>query len=78
MLERLYSAVIGIGPGKSSANKVAIAQAYLAVPDIQSACLMVEDFKNQVRAQRGKKIALAVADPLTADANAIKAAISCP
>ena len=78
MLQLLYSAVVGIGPGRSLADKVAIVQAYLAVPDIQSACLMVDDFKNEVRAQRGKKIASALADQLTADANAIKAAIPCP
>jgi hypothetical protein len=77
-LELLYSAVIGIGPGRSLANKVAIVQAYLAVPDTQSACLTLDDFKNEVRAQRGKTIPLALADQLTADASDIELAIPCP
>jgi hypothetical protein len=77
-LERLYLAVIGIGPGRSLANKVAIVQAYLAVPDGQSACLMLDDFKNEVRAQRGKKVAPALADQLTGDASDIEVAIPCP
>ena len=78
LLELLHSAVIGVGPGRSLANKVAIVQAYLAVPDIQSACLMLGDFKNEVRAQRGKKIAPALADQLTADASTIEVTIPCP
>jgi hypothetical protein len=78
LLELLHSAVIGIGPGRSLADKVAIMQAYFAVPDIQSTCLTLDAFKNEVRAQRGKKIATALADQLTEDASAIMVVIPCP
>jgi hypothetical protein len=78
LLELLHSAVIGVGPGRSLADKVAIVQAYLAGSDIRSACLTLDAFENEVRAQRGKKIAPALADQLTADANTIEAGIPCP
>ena len=77
LLQQLHDKTTGVGTGTSLADKVAIVQAYLAVPDIQSACIMLDDFKNQVSAQRGKKITPALADQLTADANAIIAAIGC-
>jgi hypothetical protein len=77
-LPLLYSAVIGVGPGRSLADQVAIVQAYLAVPDIQSACVTLDAFRNHVRAQSGKQIATAVAERLIADAADISAAIPCP
>ena len=54
-----------------------LAQTYLAVPDVQSTCEMLNAFLNQVRAQRGKMLTLEVADQLTADAQAIMDAIGC-
>jgi hypothetical protein len=77
MLERLAGNVAGVGPGKSLADKVVLAQTYYAVPDVQATCAMLTDFNNEVRAQRGKKIAIDVADGLTADAQAIVGAIGC-
>lgn len=77
VLEILGEAVVGVGPGKSLANKIALAQSYLAVPDLQSACSILNDFLNQVRAQRGKKITPSLADELTADAVAIMNANGC-
>jgi hypothetical protein len=49
----------------------------LAVSDEQSACLMLGDFLNQVRAQRGKKLSIELADELTADAQRLQASIGC-
>ena len=68
---------MGVGPGNSLADKIMLAQTYLAVPDVQSTCAILSDFLNQVRAQRGKKLTIEIADQLTADAQAIMDAIGC-
>lgn len=77
LLEQLGTAVTGVGPGKSLADKIMLAQTYLAVPDVQSTCAILNAFQNQVRAQRGKKLAAETADQLTEDAQAIMDAIGC-
>ena len=77
LLEELGAAVTGIGPGNSLADKIMLAQTYLAVPDVQSACAVLNAFLNQVRAQRGKKLTDEQANQFTADAEAIIAAIGC-
>ena len=53
-----------------------LAQTYLAAPDVQSTCAILNDFQNQVRAQGGKKLTIETADQLTADAQAVMDAIS--
>lgn len=77
LLEELGTAVTGVGPGKSLANKIELAQTYLAVPDVQSTCAVLNAFLNQVRAQRGKKLTDEVADQLTEDTLTIMDAIGC-
>ena len=77
LLEELGTAVTDEGPGSSFADKISLAQAYLDVPDEESACLMMNAFLNQVRAQRGKKLTEEQADQFTSDAEAIIAAIGC-
>ncbi len=77
MVSALLAAVTGVGPGHSLANKMTDVQDVLAVPDIVSACSRLDDFKNEVSAQSGKQSDAALAAQLTADANAIKAAIPC-
>jgi hypothetical protein len=77
MLAELSAEVAGVGPGRSLADKVGLAQTYYAVPDVQSTCAMLTDFNNAVRAQRGKLIPMELADELTADALAIKGSIGC-
>lgn len=77
LLQQLLSDVAGVGPGTSLADKITLAQTYYAVPDIQATCAMLTGFINEVRAQRGKKLTPEVADELTADAQAIMAAIGC-
>ena len=74
----LLASVTGAGAGSSLVDKLTFVQIYLAVPDIASACSMMDDFNSQVLAQRGKKYAEALADQWLADANAIKTAIPCP
>ena len=77
LLEQLGAAVVGVGPGSSLADKVARAQTYLAVPDIQATCAVLADFLNQVQAQRGKKLTHEVADQLTEDVQTIMTEIGC-
>jgi hypothetical protein len=77
-LVSLRQLVTGVGPGKSLADKVGLAQTYYAVPDIQATCAVMTDFVNEVKAQAGKKkLTAAQATKFTSDANAIMAAIGC-
>ena len=76
MVADLLVAVTGVGP-PSLAHKVEDVQEFLLVPDIGSACGMLVSFKNQVSALSGGSVPVAVANQLTADANAIMAAIPC-
>ena len=73
----MLAKVIGLPPGKSLANKIRHAQAYYTAHDIQATCAMLTAFGHEVRAQRGKKLTATKADNLTADAQAIMAAIGC-
>jgi hypothetical protein len=77
LLQQLLADVTGVGPGKSLADKVRLAQTYYAVPDIQATCAMLTDFVREIRAQRGKKIPVEVADDLASDAQSIMTAIGC-
>ncbi len=80
LVAALLAAVTGVGPGHSLADKMTAVQNYLALvpPDIVSACSKLDDFKNQVSALSGGSVPVPLANQLTADANAIKAAIPCP
>ena len=77
LLAALLAEVIGVGPGKSLANKVMSAQTYYAVPDIQSTCAVLTGFVNEVKARAGKKIAQPLDARLVAAAEAIEVAIGC-
>jgi hypothetical protein len=77
LLAALLFEVTGVGPGNSLPNKVAQAQAYYAVPDIQTTCGVLTGFVNEVAAQSGKNISPQVDMKLIADAQAIQAAIGC-
>jgi hypothetical protein len=78
LLQQLISDVSGIGPAKSLANKVKLAQmTYYAVPDGQATCAVLADFVGAVRAQQGTKIADGTAGKLIADAQVIMAVIGC-
>ena len=77
LLEELAVVVTGEGPGSSFADKIVLAKTYLDVPDEESACLILGDFLNQVRAQRGKKLTEEQADLFAADAVAIMDAVGC-
>ncbi len=51
LLEEMGTAVKGVGPGNSLADKIVLAQTYWAVPDQQSTCAVLNAFLNQVRAK---------------------------
>jgi hypothetical protein len=78
LLATLLVNVTGVGTGTSLADKVTAVQTALAVPDIATACTIMGNFKSQVAGQSGKQISAPLATQLTADANAIMAAIPCP
>jgi hypothetical protein len=76
-LNALGAKVTGVGPGKSLANKVAQATAYLTANDIPDACLTMRSFIKEVTAQTGKKIAPTLAASLINDAQDIRSALGC-
>jgi hypothetical protein len=78
LLADLLVAVTGVGPGHSLANQVTLAQTYLAVPDVASACSALGGLQSQLATWSGKQVPAAQASQLTADAEAIKIAIPCP
>ena len=79
LVAALLAAVTGVGSGHSLEDKIESVQAYLAVPDIASACSMLSDFKVQLAAQSGSpQVPAPLAAELTADAEEIEAAIPCP
>jgi hypothetical protein len=78
LVEALRVAVGGVGPGQTLIRVMTDVQDYLAVPDVASACTSLDVFKATVADQRGKSIDAVLADELTADAEAIDAAIPCP
>lgn len=77
LLQQLLADVTGVGPGKSLAAKVTLAQTNYATPDIAGTCELLNSFRNQVRAQAGKKLTDAQATEFSSDANAIMGAIGC-
>ncbi len=77
-LAALLTAVTGVGPGTSLADKVTQIQAYVAANDPSNACKALNDFLNQVKAQAGKKqITSAQAASFTAQAQAVKTTLGC-
>jgi hypothetical protein len=76
-LAALLAEVTGVGPGKSLANKLAMALMYFAAKDVQATCAMLTAFVHEVEAQAGKKIGQALDEKLIADSQAIETAIGC-
>ena len=74
-LADLYQAVQGVGTGTSLADKIFLAQAYLAAGDITDASSTLDAFINEVTAQSGKSIPAGQAAELIADAQRIQALI---
>jgi hypothetical protein len=76
-LASLGQAVKGVGPGTSLADKITLAQSYLASGDTTDACSTLTLFINQVKAQSGKSIPAGQATQLIAAATRIRAVLAC-
>jgi hypothetical protein len=76
-LAALLTAVTGVGPGTSLADKVKQIQGYVAANDKANACGTLNAFINEVKAQKGKKLTNAQAADFTAQANAIRINLGC-
>jgi len=76
-LQQLLADVRGVGPGKSLARKIAVAQARYESGKYGAACGVLRGFVNQVRAQAGKKLTDAQATAFQSDADTIREAIGC-
>jgi hypothetical protein len=77
LLAALGTAVIGVGPGTSLADKINRATTYLNKNDIADTCSTLNAFINQVKAQTGKSIPAPEAATLIADARQIKTLLGC-
>ncbi len=73
----LLAAVQGVGPGTSLNDKVTTIQGYIAANDHASARTTILAFKNEVKAQTGKKIAAATAAALQHEADRVAVSIGC-
>jgi hypothetical protein len=76
-LSRLADTVLGVGPGGSLEDKVRNAQSELASGNMISACSVLTDFVNEVKAQTAKSIPATDSSRLIASAERIRAVIAC-
>jgi hypothetical protein len=75
-LADLQTQVVGVGPGKSLANKLTLLQGYLAINDNADACITLTGFINEVHAQSAS-IGATLAASLITQAQTIQTAIGC-
>ena len=73
----LLTAVTGVGPGTSLADKVIQAQTALSANHIADACSDLNALINQLTAQSGRSIPAGVASSLIGDATRIRAVLGC-
>jgi hypothetical protein len=76
-LQDLLASVTDVGPGKSLASKVQVALNYVGMGDKADACSTLADFMSEVQAQSGKKLTVAQANSLLANAARIRAVLGC-
>jgi len=76
-LAYLLTAVTGVGPGTSLADKVKQIQGYVAANDTTAACGGLSTFIALVKAQTGKKLSTAQAVLFTQEAESIKVLLGC-
>jgi hypothetical protein len=72
----LQNQVVGVGPGKSLANKLTLVHGDLAIKDNADACTTLTGFINEVNAQSAR-IGTTLAASLITQARAIQTAIGC-
>jgi HYR domain len=76
-LADLLTAVTGVGPGTSLADKVSQAQTYLTANDVADACATLSGFIKEVTAQSGITIMTSQAATLIATAQRIETVLGC-
>jgi hypothetical protein len=76
-LSDLLTAVTGVGPGTSLADKVSQVQTYLTADDLMDACSTLAALVNELKAQSGKTIASGQATTLIATTQRIEAVHGC-
>jgi streptogramin lyase len=76
-LADLLTAVTGVGPGTSLADKVSQARTYLTANDVPDACATLSGFIKEVTAQSGITIMTSQAATLIATAQRIEAVLGC-
>ena len=76
-LSDLLTAVTGVGPGSSLADKVGQIQSYVGANDVVDACALLGAFTNEVNAQTGKKLSPAQASSLITQTQHVEAALDC-
>jgi hypothetical protein len=78
LLMELATDVSGVGPGKSFANMIRLAQVYHEASDVQATCAVLANFLREVKAQRGKRnLAAHQADDFTDQVMTIMDEIGC-
>lgn len=77
MFDTLLEQVTGVGPGRSLQRKIENARAYFIASDLRASCSMLRGFSAEVGAQSGKSIPRAIANKLSAQAEALRLAIEC-
>jgi hypothetical protein len=73
----LRSAVTGVGPGTSLADKIALVQGQIGTGQVAKACSTLVAFINEVSAQSGKTIPTGQATTFIADALRIRSVLGC-
>lgn len=78
LLKELATDVSGVGPGKSLANMIRLAQVYHEASDVQATCAVLANFLREVKAQRGKRnLTAQQADDFTEQTMTIMDEIGC-
>jgi probable HAF family extracellular repeat protein len=77
LLQNLLDRLVGVGPGKSLASKIAEAQASYAAQDTARTCSILSAFSHELSAQSGKKVDGLLATELQGEATAIQSAMVC-
>jgi len=76
-LADLLTAVTGVGPGTSLADKVIQVQTALSANHVADACSGLNALINELKAQSGRSIPPGVASSLIGDATRIRAVLGC-
>jgi probable HAF family extracellular repeat protein len=77
LIDALLARVVGVGPGKSLADKVGRIRMFYGAQNKRFTCSTLQDFRQQLAAQAGKKLTRAKAESLRSDALVIAESLNC-